>query len=50
VQIGPNRLGKSSSVSLVTVRSDQFVLISAVAGDLALRLPCIERRRRLTSR
>ena len=45
----PN-LGKLSSVSLGTVRSDQFVLISAIGRGLALRLRCIERRRRLTSR
>jgi hypothetical protein len=49
-QIGPNRLGKSSSVSLGTARSDQFVVISAIGGALALRLRCTEWRRRLTSR
>jgi hypothetical protein len=34
-------LGRLSSVSLGTVRSNQFVLISAITGGLALRLRCI---------
>jgi hypothetical protein len=43
--------GKLSSVSSATGRRDQLVLIRAITGVVAaLRLRCIERRRRLTSR